>query len=85
MAATTCSWAVNWEFRTPEHFDTAIRPGRPEDVTETILTSCSLDKPVGWVGRYRELGLDEVCIHKGNRNQEAFLEAFLAKVRPQLR
>ncbi len=76
---------VNWELRSPEHFDTATKHVRPEDVKESILTSSSLDRHVEWIGRYRELGFDEFYLHNVNRNQEAFLEAFGARVLPQLR
>ena len=76
---------MNWELRTPEQFDTATKHVRPEDVAQSILTSASLDRHVEWVGRYQEMGFDEVYLHNVNRNQEAFLEAFGAKVLPQLR
>ncbi len=76
---------VNWELRSPEHFDTATRHVRPEDVTQSILTSSSLDQHVEWIGRYRELGFQEFYLHNVGRNQEAFLDAFGSKVLPQLR
>ncbi len=76
---------VNWELRTPEQFDTATKHVRPEDVKESILTSSSLDQHVEWIGQYAELGFEEIYLHNVNRGQAAFLDAFGAKVLPQLR
>lgn len=76
---------VNWELRTPEQFETATKHVRPEDVAESILVSSNLDQHVEWIGRYMELGFDEIYLHQVGRNQEAFLEAFGTKVLPQLR
>ena len=76
---------VNWELRSPEQFDTATKHIRPEDVAGSILVSGSLDQHVEWIGRYVELGFDEVYLHNVGRNQEAFIEAFGTRVLPQLR
>ncbi len=76
---------VNWELRTPEQFETATKHVRPEDVRESILVSSSLDQHVEWIGRYTEMGFEEIYLHNVGRNQQAFLEAFGARVLPQLR
>ena len=76
---------VNWELRTPEQFETATKHVRPEDVAESILTSSSLDQHVECIGRYAELGFEEIHLHNVGRNQEAFIEAFGSRVLPQLR
>ncbi len=76
---------VNWELRTPEQFETATKHVRPEDVTESILVSSSLDQHVEWIGRYVEMGFEEIYLHNVGANQQAFLEAFGARVLPQLR
>ena len=76
---------VNWELRSPEQFDTATKHVRLEDVAESILVSASLDQHVEWIGRYLEMGFEEIHLHNVGRNQEAFLEAFGTKVLPQLR
>jgi hypothetical protein len=54
-------------------------------VKESILVSSSFDQHVEWIGRYFELGFDEFYLHQVGRNQDAFIEAFGAKVLPQLR
>ncbi|TNC74238.1 TIGR03885 family FMN-dependent LLM class oxidoreductase [Rubellimicrobium roseum] len=76
---------VNWELRTPEQFETATRHVRPEDVAESILVSSSLDRHVDWIGRYVELGFDEIYLHQVGCNQDAFLDTFGTRVLPQLR
>ncbi|TNC51940.1 TIGR03885 family FMN-dependent LLM class oxidoreductase [Rubellimicrobium rubrum] len=76
---------VNWELRTPEQFETATKHVRPEDVAESILVSSSLDQHVEWIGRYAEMGFEEIYLHQVGRNQEGFLDVFGARVLPQLR
>jgi alkanesulfonate monooxygenase SsuD/methylene tetrahydromethanopterin reductase-like flavin-dependent oxidoreductase (luciferase family) len=76
---------VNWELRSPEDFETATKHVRPEDVKESILISSSLDQHVEWIGRYAEMGFEEIYLHNVGANQQAFLEAFGARVLPQLR
>jgi probable non-F420 flavinoid oxidoreductase len=76
---------VNWELRSPEDFDTAARFVRPEDMRESVLISSDLGRHAAWLAEYTELGFAELQLHQVGRNQEAFLEAFGAKVLPQLR
>lgn len=76
---------VNWELRSPRDFETAARHVRPEDMREALLISSSLDRHVEWIGRYLELGFEEIHLHNVGRNQDAFLDAFGGKVLPQLR
>ncbi|MBP1805106.1 TIGR03885 family FMN-dependent LLM class oxidoreductase [Rubellimicrobium aerolatum] len=76
---------VNWELRTPEQFETATRHVRPEDMAESILVSASLDRHVEWIGRYIEMGFEEIHLHNVGRNQDEFLDAFGGRVLPQIR
>jgi coenzyme F420-dependent glucose-6-phosphate dehydrogenase len=76
---------VNWELRSPEDFDTATRFVRPEDIRETVLISSDLGRHAAWLAEYVGLGFSELQLHQVGRNQEAFVEAFGAKVLPQLR
>jgi alkanesulfonate monooxygenase SsuD/methylene tetrahydromethanopterin reductase-like flavin-dependent oxidoreductase (luciferase family) len=76
---------VNWELRSPEDFDTATRFVRPEDMRESVLISSDLGRHAAWLAEYVELGFSELQLHQVGRNQEAFVEAFGAKVLPQLR
>ena len=76
---------VNWELRSPEDFDTASRFVRPEDMRETVLISSDLGRHAAWLAEYVGLGFSELQLHQVGRDQEAFVEAFGARVLPQLR
>jgi probable non-F420 flavinoid oxidoreductase len=76
---------VNWELRSPEHFDTATRLVRPEDMKDSVLISADLNRHADWLAEFVELGFEELQLHQVDRNQSAFIEAFGAKVLPQLR
>jgi coenzyme F420-dependent glucose-6-phosphate dehydrogenase len=76
---------VNWELRSPEDFDTATRFVRPEDMRETVLISSDLGRHAAWLAEYVGLGFSELQLHQVGRDQEAFVEAFGARVLPQLR
>ncbi|WP_210528606.1 TIGR03885 family FMN-dependent LLM class oxidoreductase [Rubellimicrobium arenae] len=76
---------VNWELRSPGQFETATKHVRPEDVAKSILVSSSPDQHVEWIGRYIELGFEEIHLHQVGRNQASFIETFGARVLPQLR
>lgn len=76
---------VNWELRSPEDFDTATRLVRPEDMRDSLLISADLNRHAEWLAAFVELGFEELQLHQVDRNQSAFIEAFGAKVLPQLR
>ena len=76
---------VNWELRSPEHFDTATRHVRPEDMRDSLLISSDLNRYAEWLAEFIELGFEELQLHQVDRNQSGFIEAFGAKVLPQLR
>jgi probable non-F420 flavinoid oxidoreductase len=75
---------VNWELRSPQDFDTATRFVRPEDMKESLLISSDLNRHADWLAEYIELGFEELQLHQVDRNQQGFIEAFGAKVLPQL-
>ena len=76
---------VNWELRSPQDFDTATRFVRPEDMRESLLISSDLGRHAAWLADYIELGFSELQLHQVGRKQDGLLEAFGAKVIPQLR
>jgi probable non-F420 flavinoid oxidoreductase len=76
---------VNWELRSPADFDTATRHVKPEDMRGSLLISADLNQHVEWLREYIALGFEELQLHQVDRNQHAFIEAFGAKVLPQLR
>jgi coenzyme F420-dependent glucose-6-phosphate dehydrogenase len=76
---------VNWELRSPADFDTATRFVRPEDMARSLLISSDPDQHAAWLNAYIELGFGELQLHQVGRNQHTFIDAFGAKVLPQLR
>ncbi|SHI68608.1 probable non-F420 flavinoid oxidoreductase [Roseomonas rosea] len=76
---------VNWELRLPEHFDTATRLVRPEDMRESVWISSNLRWHAARLAELVALGFDEIQIHQVGRNQRAFIEAFGQGVLPSLR
>jgi coenzyme F420-dependent glucose-6-phosphate dehydrogenase len=76
---------VNWELRSPNDFDTATRFVRPEDMRESLLISSDPNQHVEWLSEFIELGFEEFQLHQVGRDQHRFVDAFGAKVLPQLR
>jgi coenzyme F420-dependent glucose-6-phosphate dehydrogenase len=76
---------VNWELRSPEQFDVATRLVRPEDMRNSVLVSADPGQHAAWLNEFIELGFEEIYLHQIDRNQEIFMDAFAAKVLPQLR
>ena len=76
---------VNWELRLPEHFESATRFVRPEDVRKAVWVSSDLNWHADRIAELAELGFDEILLHQVGRNQRAFVEAFGDKVLPALR
>ena len=86
-----CEWRTNvlcgdvpWEIRLPEQFEDATAHVRPEDVAAAVLVSDSLEEHADALNDFREMGAAEVYVHNVAPNQEAFIEAFGARVLPQL-
>ena len=76
---------VNWELRSPEDFATATRHVKPEDMRESVLISSDAGQHAAWLAEFVELGFTEIQLHQVGRNQLDFIEAFGARVLPQLR
>lgn len=76
---------VSWELRSPRDFDTATRFVRPEDMRESVLISSDPSRHAAWLNEFIDLGFEELLLHQVGRNQHAFIDAFGAKVIPQLR
>jgi coenzyme F420-dependent glucose-6-phosphate dehydrogenase len=76
---------IGWELRSPEDFETATRFVRPEDMRGSVLISSDLSQHAAWLKEYAALGVDHVYLHQVDLNQQGFIEAFAAKVLPQLR
>jgi hypothetical protein len=76
---------VPWEIRTPAQFEQATRYVTPEDVASAVFVSESLEAQAEHLAGFAAMGADEVMIHDVAPNQEAFIDAFGARVLPQLR
>jgi coenzyme F420-dependent glucose-6-phosphate dehydrogenase len=75
---------ANSDLRTPEDFEHATRFVRPEDMRDCVLVSSDLGRHVAWLNEFLEMGFDELLLHQVGRNQIEFLEAFGARVLPDL-
>ena len=76
---------MSWELRSPADFDMATRFVRPEDMRDSVLISSDPGQHAAWLAEFIELGFDELQLHQVGRNQHSFIDAFGAKVLPQLR
>ena len=74
-----------WDLRRPQDFDTVAGKAPVEKMHETIPIAASLDYHVEWIGRLLELGPAQLHLHQVARDQRGFIEAFGAKVLPQVR
>lgn len=76
--------SVLTELRMPRQFDQAAELVRPEDLDAGIRVSADLERHIAWLSSDIELGFDHIFVHNVNREQEAFIEAFGARVLPAL-
>jgi probable non-F420 flavinoid oxidoreductase len=76
---------VNWNLRSPEEFDAATRFVRPDDIRQSVLVSSDPGQHAAWLREFVEIGFEHLYLHQIDRNQETFMDAFAAKVLPQLR
>ncbi len=76
---------VNWNLRSPEEFDAATRFVRPDDIRQSVLVSSDPGQHAAWLREFIEIGFEHLYLHQIDRNQEIFMDAFAAKVLPQLR
>jgi hypothetical protein len=54
-------------------------------VKQVVNVSADLGAHTARLAEYRELGFDKIFLHHVGREQDAFIDAFGAKVLPQLR
>jgi len=66
---------VTQELRTPDQFDELAEELSPEQVSEQVRVSASLEDHREWLEADLEIA-DRVYLHNVNTNQRAFLEAF---------
>ncbi|WP_199728794.1 hypothetical protein [Corallococcus sp. CA053C] len=57
---------------------------QPHDLDGPLRVSSSLQQHVDWLGEDLRLGFERLYLHNVNREQDAFIDAFGAKVIPAL-
>lgn len=84
-------WAGNvfpsvlaWELEHPVQFDAAARHVEPDDVDGPVLISSDLGRFSDWLAELADLGFDGLYLHHVGQEQESFIDAFGAKVIPEL-
>jgi coenzyme F420-dependent glucose-6-phosphate dehydrogenase len=76
---------VNWDLRRPRDFDTVGKLANADNIGRSVKVSADLGQHAQWLAELAELGVTAIHLHCVGRNQAAFLDAFGAKVLPQLR
>jgi probable non-F420 flavinoid oxidoreductase len=67
-----------------EHFDAAAEFVTPSDVERSVLISSDLSRHTTWLSELAELGFDRLYLHHVGQDQQRFIDAFGAKVIPEL-
>jgi coenzyme F420-dependent glucose-6-phosphate dehydrogenase len=75
---------VNWDLRRPKDFDTVGALISADRIHQSVAVSAEPGWHAERLAAYRELGVDAVYVHNVGTNQRQFIEAFGAKVLPQL-
>ncbi|GAA2910266.1 TIGR03885 family FMN-dependent LLM class oxidoreductase [Streptosporangium fragile] len=76
---------VCWDLDTAELFDAVSADVPPDKVAGVVNVSSDLGRHAALLNEYADLGFEEIYLHHVGREQGAFIDAFGAKVLPQLR
>jgi probable non-F420 flavinoid oxidoreductase len=76
---------VCWDLDSAEAFDVVSRDVTPERVAEVVNVSADLGRHAAWLREYADLGFDELYLHHVGQELDAFVDAFGAKVLPEVR
>jgi probable non-F420 flavinoid oxidoreductase len=76
---------VCWDLDSTELFDAVSQEVPMENVRGAVNISADLSRHAGLLAEYIELGFEQVYLHHVGQEQDAFIDAFGAKVLPQLR
>ncbi|GGS47175.1 MULTISPECIES: TIGR03885 family FMN-dependent LLM class oxidoreductase [Actinokineospora] len=74
---------VCWDLL-PAHFDEVAKSVSPEQVREVVNVSADLSRHAAWLREYAELGFELIQLHHVGQEQDAFIDAFGAKVLGEL-
>lgn len=72
------------ELWTPEQFEAIARYVRPEDLDASVRISADPQRHLAWLQQDLALGVSQITLHNVNREQEAFIDVFGARVLPAL-
>ena len=75
---------VSWDVESVEAFDVIGERVQPEDMHDAVRISSDLDQHAAWLAERAELGFDALYLHHVGQEQLGFIDAFGAKVLPQL-
>jgi probable non-F420 flavinoid oxidoreductase len=75
---------VCWDLELTDHFDAVSEAVTPERVARVVNVSSDLGRHAAQLQAYADLGFDQIYLHHVGRDQGPFLDAFGAKVLPQL-
>jgi probable non-F420 flavinoid oxidoreductase len=73
-----------WDVETTEIFDEASRHVSAEQVRGSVLVSSDPARHASWLHELIGLGFDEVYLHHVGQEQQEFIDAFGARVLPEL-
>ncbi|WP_159620682.1 TIGR03885 family FMN-dependent LLM class oxidoreductase [Arthrobacter zhaoguopingii] len=76
---------IPWDLPTAGYFDAVGRDVGEESVRTAVNVSASTGEHAQWLQEYLELGFDEIYLHFVGQDQQPFIDAFAAKVLPELR
>ncbi|MBA2768875.1 MAG: LLM class flavin-dependent oxidoreductase, partial [Sporichthyaceae bacterium] len=76
---------VCWDLDSAELFDAVSQEVPMADVRGTVNISADLSRHTELLAEYIDLGFEQVYLHHVGQEQDAFIDAFGAKVLPQLR
>lgn len=74
---------VGEELPLPAQFEAAAQFVRPEDMDQSVHISADVGRHTEWLHGYVELGFERLYLHNVGPNQEAFIDAFGARVLPR--
>jgi probable non-F420 flavinoid oxidoreductase len=72
------------DLETVEQFEAAAAHVRPEDVRASVLVSSDCGRHAAWLHELLDCGVDELFVHQVPADQDRFVEAFGARVLPEV-
>ena len=76
---------VSWDLDRAELFDVVAESVSMDQLRSVVHISSDLGKHAAQLAEYAALGFDEIALHHVGQQQDGFIDAFGAKVLPQLR